>query len=381
MTASPWSYTFTDLTSGRIIEELPLYGVDCYTTFNAAGTFKGSCNLGDRRVLADGTILRSAAGLNWSECIAEGRVCLYVSLNERIVWAGIVWQTDYYDDRTELIIQGNEFISYYQARLILATNAGNPAWTAPGVDQTRMIRDIVTYTQADANTLPITVTGPTSTVTRQLTINPYDLKKASDVIDQLMQLADGVDYNTNAQWVGGRPQNFLNLYWPQVGRTAAASGLVFEKPGNITKYRWPRDGTLGPVTDMIETGAGTGATILTSHAVNQQLLTAGYPHLFTTAARKDITNTNHLASYAKADLGRLTEPVSLPLINIRISQAAGETADPPLGSWQEGDWCRVRILDERFPAPGLDQNLRITRTQMKPGDDGFDDCVLTLSTV
>lgn len=378
---SPWSYIFTDIRSGRIIEQLPLYGVDCYTTFNAAGTFKGSLNIGDRQVLNDGTILRSAQGLNWRECIAEGRVALYVDLNGRIVWAGIVWQTDYYDDRNELIIQANEFMSYYQARLILTTNAGNPAWTAPGVDQTKMVRDIVAYTQRDANTLPIIVTGPTATVTRQLKINAYDMKKASDVIDQLMQLADGIDYNTSAQWVNGRPQNFLNLYYPQVGRTAAASGLVFEKPGNITKYRWPRDGTLGPVTDMVETGAGTGATMVFTHVVNQPLLDAGYPHLFSYVARKDIPWSAVLANYALADLARLTEPVSLPLINIRISTASGETGDPVLGSWQEGDWCRVRILDERFPAPGLDQNLRITRTQMKPGDDGNDDCILTLSTV
>jgi hypothetical protein len=105
------------------------------------------------------------------------------------------------------------------------------------------------------------------------------------------------------------------------------------------------------------------------------LIDAGYPLLEAVIPSKSIDNQYYLDSQARAHLTALANPVVIPEITVR-----GDL-DPIFGSYSVGDDGRIRITDERFPAPvaggaGIDTYRRIIGQNVTPGEGGIPEVIV-----
>src|SRR5689334_1899216 len=82
---------------------------------------------------------------------AERRTCLWVSLNERVVWGGIIWDTEPDIPGGQLRIAAQTWSSFFQRSLIRETLVYR---TAPpgdpsdrGIEQFEIFRSLVAYAQ------------------------------------------------------------------------------------------------------------------------------------------------------------------------------------------------------------------------------------------
>jgi len=357
--AANYAYLFTDLLTNAVLAELPLKGVSFTQALNGAGTFAAQLPLGDSRV----------AALNPIDATAPGRTAIWVDRGGTLVWGGVLWLRRWNSDARMLELAGAEFGSFLKAGR-LTTYKNYSGW-----EYCDSIRDMLAWDAArTGRNIGMGVSANSSGIavaTDALTVYGYELKTILDIINQLATLPNGVDYAVDVAYVSGVPTKTFNIGWPRRGRLLGDTGWVFEHPGNIVKYVWPEDAT--SMADTIwATGAGTGDAMLVVAGSDPSLLGAGFPLLEDVVAHKDIRDLGMLAAYANADVAIRNYPVVVPELYVRADM------DPVLGSYIVGDDVRVRILDDRFVAPGLDQYNRIVDLTVKPGDDAPEEVILHL---
>lgn len=361
MTAQ-YTYLSCDLATNEVLAELPLRGVSFTLALNRAGDFSATLPLGDSRV----------TDLDPISATEPIRTALYVDRGGVLLWGGIVWTRRYNSATRSIELAGNEFWSYFRKRRITDTLAYT------NEDQLTIVRELIDYAQAKpGGDIGVDTGSGTSGVVRDRTYSSYEYKPVGEAVEQLSAVLDGFDFAIDVAYSAGEPAKFLRLGYPRRGRTATATGLLFELDslgGNILGYSYPEDGTSSANT-VHSIGAGDGESILRSVSSRTDLIDAGFPLIEELTTYKDVVVQSTLDAHAEADVEAFAGPVTIAEVTVQAD------TDPMIGSYIVGDEARFRINDERFADDPLDTYHRIVAMTVRPGDDEQETVTLTLNEV
>lgn len=363
------TYTFLacDLLTDQVIAELPLQQVQYERVLSGIGTLTAFLPLNDETLPLDP--ITATVG---------GRTALYVDRDGVIVWGGIIWTRR--PAAGGVTIQAAEFLSYYQHRYItqtLSTVAANvtdtdlvPDGQVLYTDQKGIMWSLFRWAaispggdiRIDINSLA----GLGDGIIREATYFGYERPELFATMQQLSQADDGFDFAIEVGWnpvSNNQPPTRYRrarTYFPQRGRSAADSGLVFSKGGpaaSIVAYDWPEDWT--SVADRTHAlGDGEGEARLIAQADDTDLLTSGWPLLEAVETYSGVTQLPTLQGHANADINARSGAALAPTFDVLCD------ADPPFGTYTEGDTAIFSIAPEpRFP-DGIDVELRILSIQV-----------------
>ncbi len=355
-----YTYLIADLRTGTILDELPLSGVSFDKKLNDAGSFRGRLRVDDPEI-----------SIREPRVLAEpGRCAVYVDRDGDLLWGGIVWTSRYSAAGGVLELGAADFLSYFDHRLVL--NPADLTATVPlGGDQLGVARQLVGLVQSHVDgDLAVRVTGPgTSGVTRALSYAPADLKVAGEVLRDLANTDDGLDFAFDVRYdSGGVPERLLNLGYPRLGSAAGADAYVWEYGANLVDFVWPSDAA-NMATRVLGTGAG-GVVVRADPAAHD----AGWPLLEAAAAPVDTADATMLTAHVAGELAARRRPVVLPELTVRAD------LDPVVGSYSVGDDVRVVVDDPFFAGDQLDVTVRLLGLAVTPGDDaGQEEVVLTVA--
>lgn len=348
-----WS---TDLLTGRPLSfDLPL-AVDSYTygAINTYGTASGTISLD----AAEDPLL----------VLPERRTCLWISHRERVVWGGIVWDTDPDITRRTLKITAQTWSSYFEHILIRDTLVYR------STEQLTTFRNLVAYAQAKSSAnIGVTVDPGNSGVLVTQLYGPgagdsaRPDKPVGEALKDLANTEPGFEYCDDWADDGAtrNPAKRIRLGYPLLG-TSGAPGLMFEYPGNILDYSWAKAGKGSP-NKLYAVGAGDGAQALVESATNTAEIGFGYPLLeaSTGGDHKEVVTKSALRGYAAADLAALGRARLAPTFTVRAD------ADPQPGDYSGGDVIRCRLTSayhrpQPDGSPGYDGLFRITAINVTP---------------
>ncbi|MDP9073253.1 MAG: DUF4434 domain-containing protein [Actinomycetota bacterium] len=354
--APRYTVMLCDLVTNQPTAILPMVGLSFDAKLNNAGALKCSLPLFDPRV----------QNSNWDAATTPARSVIYVLRNDTVVWGGIIWARGYDSTRHMEDFTAASFESFYMHVPFGVTRQ------YVNTDQLAIVRDLVNTLGLYAPVLPMSVSANTSGVLRNFDVFGYDWKWTSDIIRALQQLPDGFDFGADVYYSPGSPPYArFNLGYPRRGRTTGTTPLVFEYPGNVDSYKVSEDGT-AYASDVIELGAGQGPTMMVGRSIDTTLWAAGWPNMVAQVSRKDEVDQGRLDAYARGDIAIYRQPIRLFEVKVRAD------SDPLLGTYIDGDDCRLRITDDRYPAPGLDIYARVETIKTAVGDDGHEDITLSL---
>lgn len=358
-----YRYLFCDLRTNAVLAELPLSDVQFDLKLNGAGSLRAKLSITDRAVTR----------LDPLGSTQPGRTAVYVDRDGVLLWGGVLWTRSYSSDGSALELGANEFLSYFERRLITSDAVFDQ------VDQLAIARSLIGTAQAVAGgDIGVALRPGTSGVLRDRTYYGSELKSVGEALSQLASVSGGFDYAIDVAYVAGTPTRTLALGYPRRGQVAARSGWLWEYPGNVQAYSWPEDATQ-QANRSWALGAGTGPGVLVAAASATSLIDAGYPLLEDATSYSDVTEPATLQAHAVADLAALADPVTIPTLAVRAD------ADPVLGSYVVGDELRLRVTDARWPATiagqgaGLDRAYRLVAVAVRPPGSGSSEAVtLTL---
>jgi hypothetical protein len=362
-----WS---TDLLTGRpLSHDLPL-AVDSYTygAINTYGTMSATISLDT----PEDPLLT----------LAERRTCVWISHRDRVVWGGIVWDTDPDIPGRTLRVGAQTWSSYWEHVLIRQTLVYR------GTEQLDIFRALITYAQAKAGAnIGVTVDPRISgaTITRLYGPGAGDGarpdKPVSEALKELAETASGFEFCDDWRDDGTthNPSKVIRIGYPTLG-SSNTPGLMWEYPGTILNYTWPKAGKGSPNV-LYAVGAGDGAAALVESATNTPELTFGYPLLESSTGgdHKEIVTKASLRAHATADLAAMTAARLAPTFTVRAD------VDPLPGDYTAGDRIRCRLTSayhrpQRDGSPGYDGYFRITAVNVKPARADQDGSV-TIATV
>lgn len=348
-----WS---TDLLTGRpLCHDLPL-AVDSYTygAINTYGTMSGTISLD----APDDPLL----------VLPERRTCVWISHRDRVVWGGIIWDTEPDLDGRTLRVAAQTWTSYFEHLLIRSTLVYR------GQDPLNMFRAVIAYGQAKTGAnIGVTVDPLTSGITATRLYGPgagdgaRPDKPVAEAMKELAEADPGFEFCDDWTDDGAttNPGKRIRLGYPRLG-TTGAPGLMFEHPGNILSYTWTKAGKGSPNV-LYAVGAGDGAAALVESATDTAELGIGYPLLeaSTGGDHKEVVTKAALRTYAAADLAALGKARLAPQFKVRAD------ADPLPGDYSGGDTIRCRLTSayhREFAdgSPGYDGNFRITSISVTP---------------
>lgn len=365
--AHTYTYLACDLLTDTVLAELPLQGVQYETVLSGIGALSAFLPLNAETLPLDP--INATVG---------GRTALYVDRDGVLVWGGIIWTRR--SAPGGLQIQAAEFLSYFQHRYITQTlstvpaNVPNSTLIPDGQllysDQKYLMWSLFRWASIDpAGDLKIDInqlSGVGHGISRERTYFGYERPELFATMQQLSQTDDGFDFAIEVGWepvLNNLPPTRYRrarTWFPQRGRTAADSGLVFAKGGpaaSIVAYDWPEDFTsLANRTHAI--GDGDGEARLIAQAQDDALLAAGWPLLEAVETYSGVTQAATLQGHANADITARSGAALAPTFDVLAD------GDPALGEYQVGDGAIFSIAPEpRFP-DGLDVELRILGMQV-----------------
>jgi hypothetical protein len=351
----------TDLLTGRALcHTLPI-ALDNYEygVVNAAGPASGVVSLD----IAEDPQLT----------LAERRTALWVEHHGRVVWGGIVWDTDPDIAARELRIAAMTWSSYFANILIRNTLIYRN--TSGGVDQLDVFRALVAYAQAKTHAnIGVTVDPTVSGVLITQLFGPgagdagRPDKPVGEAMRELAEADPGFEWTDDVADDGAstNPGKRIRLGYPRITSGGSATGLTFNHPGEIDTYTWTKSGTNSPNT-LYAIGAGDGPNQLVESAENADELSIGYPLLeaSTGGDHKEVVRRVQLAARARADLAALTGGKLAPVFTI-----AGD-AGPQPGDFGAGDTIRCRLTsayhrERPDGSPGYDGYFRVTGVKVTP---------------
>lgn len=363
-----YTYLVCDLLTDTVIAELPLQQVVYETLLSGIGTLRAFLPLNSETLPLDP--IGATVG---------GRTALYVDRDGVIVWGGILWTRQL--ARGGLQIQAAEFLSYYQHRYITETlstvvaNVPNkPALMPNGnllySDQKSLMWSLCEYARRatggdihlDVNPLAGTGHG----VNRTRTYYGYERPELYSTMLQLSQVDDGFDFGVEVGWNpvlnNNPPTRYkrIKTWYPQRGRTADDSGLVFSKGGpaaNIVAYDWPEDYT-AKANQTWAIGDGDGEARLIAGASDPDSLMSGWPLLEYVATYSGVVEAPTLQGHANADLNARADAAVAPWFDVLAD------ADPQFGSYQNGDSALFSIAPEPRWPDGMEVEARIIGMQV-----------------
>lgn len=356
-TAPAFSNTYRllicDLRSDRLLDVLPVEGVSIDDFIGKTGSLRGSVPIPNAEIARRARV-----------ALVPGRTAVWVERGREIWWGGVLWTLQLTSDSRGDIkaqIQVGGWESYLYRRLLHDTQI------AQQVDQFDIVRGLVDYAQEkNGGNIGITYDGQPSGVVRDRTFLRYDLHSIGDLISDLSNVENGFEWRiASYRDPDGRRTKRLILGSPVI--QAGMSDLVLDHPGPVISYTWPTDATI-----KANTWQSRGATDNTNQAaesypmmsdllVDQANLDAGWPRLDGTSDYTTVEQMSTLNAHARADWDAFRDPVTIPAVQVVMSDQVGPTL--------LGQTIRLRIRDLWHETP-LDARYRVVGVSVQPPERG-----------
>lgn len=333
------TYYLGDLTTGAIVEELPLSSCQWSKAISSAGGWSAT--------------LSTAHPLVTRDLLTEGRSIVWVDLDGSLEFGGLLWNLRLSPESGMLTLGGEGLWSYFHRRRIRST------LTYTTADLFTVVSGLVNAAQGVANgdigmgvSYP---TGATAGVSRTITYSAYERKLYGEEVEALAEADDGFEFLPIYGWSGSTPTMSLECHHRRRGRHLGTSwelGRHYSVDGD-----YERDGS-GLANQVDGSGSGSGAGQLYATATgalnNRKRLDAVTEH-------KDTTATGQLQAQTNQDLARLSVPVE----RFKLKSL---NPDPLPSDWNVGD--EVYVVGELAPGWMLDDSYRIVAYQATVDEQG-----------
>jgi hypothetical protein len=235
-----------------IIAELPCTDAHHLRTLNDNGTLEASIPMDDPAT--------RALALVANNIVEPAAVSIYCQRDQTWEWGGLL-TAHAYDSKSALLkITASEFGSYAAWRYIQQLLAYSD-------DVANLASSWSTQVFAD-NGPPLLTTVTTTGLAVTGSFNPWEQHNVLDLIKSYQAMAGGYDWSFDVALDGnGNPCANLVLSYPRRGVSFAHSGVAWDYPGAILSFQLTK--TADPAsfdTDILVTGAGSGATLLLGEA-------------------------------------------------------------------------------------------------------------------
>ncbi|HWO59279.1 MAG TPA: hypothetical protein VNO31_04515, partial [Umezawaea sp.] len=360
-----YRYEVADLSTGNVLGDLPLNGVRYGKKLNDSGVLSGSFvvepRLTPQRAVED--------PYDWT---MPAKRTLTVYRDERPVWGGIIWTSNYSSANGVVQIGAGDYWSYFDHRMVLPVLAlvdgsyGNKVApsgdyiatqgvTFAAVEQLQIARDLVELAQAHTGgDIGIELDGTLSSgIDRDREYDGFDLSTVGQALRNLANTLDGPDLLFDVVGVDamGRPIRRLLQGEPLLG--VQGSPHVFEYGANLVDYTWARDGS-GMITREFATGDGTaeGTPIAVSEDVDAYTVDGGGFLLLESEHQwSGVSELDTLQDHADSQQSISARPLATPHFIVRGDMA------PTVGEWSIGDDAVAVIEDDFFPR-GMEATVR-----------------------
>ena len=362
-------YLFYDLSTHRLIDALPMSGVQFSYELSGIGTLSG-----DIPLYADDLPAERVR-----EAILPYRTKVYVERDRQLVWGGWIHEEPSYDSSTGVVqVKAEQTLGYFSQRFM-------PTVTYSGQDQLDIARSLIDSAQAAAGGDMWITTDPTvlSTVLRDRSYSEFDRSPVLTALTQLSEVINGFEFAVQVSYDGSvMPYELLLLGYPTLGRAGDASGIVLEYDrfsglGNVESFTWSDSGT--PLATRVWASSETEEGVqLVAMAERPDLVAIGYPLLEQSETFDGVTNVATLTAHAAA--------VQEFRSDVRISATVTVKAQTglALGDFLLGDQMLCRFSDWRFPpgqggSPGFQEFLRLVSFTVTPGSEGAETYEFTMA--
>lgn len=344
-----YKYVFGEARSGRIIAEIPMYGVSMNVQLNGAYDFQGA-------VQADMTGISNRTLASATE---PGRTFVVVERNGVPVWDGHVTARTYQASSKNYQVFARS-LTGYPYRVKINTDYYPNGLSVSGQEQTSLFLSLWSTLQSRPDSdIRVVLPSPLSTgVLRSLDVQEYEDKYFGDVMDEVANGNDGFDWRIVTSKVAGEYVRNMQIGYPTIG-TADNNALVFEYPGPVMQY-WRTDSVGNAGTHIHGLGSGQGEDMLRSKVVHQNLLDAGYLRWDYDVQFKEVTNQGNLDGLTNDAAQRIARPP-----NRRYTIELHGSSQPEFGTYLVGDSCTLRFEDAAHPG-GYERQARIVGWRLTP---------------
>lgn len=353
-----YRYFTADLLTGEVIADVEMYGVYAQKRLNGAGSFTGTVKL-------IGDSFRDSLSLAATQ---PARTAIYMERNDELIWGGILWSRTYSNQARAISMTAQSFESYFD-HVVFENH-----FIQQKVNQEIIFQNMVNQLQTDAVNLGIIVDTPlpTTNMPRTVLIPGYEFHYASEVVSQLVDTDNGLEYTIDVNTTGtvDQPELRLRLGYPLLG--AANAELAFDFPGNVVNYWLPENGA-NSGAKFVALGYGSGNKITRAVATDQNTIDAGYPAWWIVNQYSTIADLQLIQDKAAGDAIRLKMPLVSPTFELKPEGIA------EFSSWNNlGDTFKVHIEDVRFP-DGYDITSRMIGWELSPASaEGSETLKLTV---
>jgi hypothetical protein len=346
------TYTFvsSDLASGALLTELPLFDVTYERLLDGAGRFQAKLKLppitdARSRVLAKA----------WRDAIDRGRRVIYVLRDGVPLGGWVVWPIDYDADTQTVELAGAEWWSYWRRRFVgdWQANLLTP-YTATG----KAIDVAAGLVNASNGIGAITVlTSAPIAPTVDIEYQPLDAKAVADAVGELASAQDGFDFRSDVNIAAGAfvrrwvAAPFLGSGVTVTAQHGVNASHIRIKEAGDRRSNW-----------VLAIGAGDGSARAFGLATSSDYL----PQLSHSVSLRDEVSNTRLAQHAAAGLRVLENP------SVTSADVVVDDRHCQLGVFAPGDLARIVIppdTDSWFP-DGYDAERRIVGAEVKPPGTG-----------
>lgn len=250
--ASEYTFSVTNLLTGKIIDDVVLQSMHWETIYNKPGSGRATARLHGSKTTQENFN-------SWDNG-------LWVILDGEIMFGGVLGPVQPRAGTGVIEVPVLSFVDYLRTRVVKsaanmteAVQTGNDIkWT--GVDQFEIAKDVITHTQTGNGNLFLTaVWDSLSGVLRDETIHTFEHKKAGDWFEDFAARENGFGWQQRYTYSGDDPRCQIYLKYPRVGRSTTFR-LRYQgddASSNIVSY--DLDGGLLPITgSLFMVGAGEG---------------------------------------------------------------------------------------------------------------------------
>lgn len=320
---------------------------------------------GDSGAASAAAIAARAQAAAVMDAVAEAKRLLVVERNGRPIWCGPIWATpDNQTNPNQLDLRARQTWSYYRRR----NNDADMVFTL--ADQFTVVRALLERARSrQGGDIGVTWGTNNSGVSRTISYARGELKGVAAAIEDLAKASDGFDWSIDPSWSqAGTLVQRLTLA-NRLGRPATSSGIVFVV-GQNAEFTWPSDGS--QLADLVW---GLGANKVLVQQANAAMLADDYPLLEDVLSVTDIIDPGILTARTAGRLAALGGPFALPQLTVDP-----DDDNTPFGSYGKGDGVRLEIPPDRYARfpDGFTTQARIIGINVKPGDGGDEQIVLTL---
>ena len=282
------NYTFlaSNVLTNQVIDELPLTKVKYSRALNNHGIMTGQISLDDTGVNLRALVSNGA--------VEPGAVAVYVVRDSSLVWGGILWNHQWDSSSGILTINGAEFDSYLAFRYLMqdATYTNDSAVLAA---------NWISAAFADGGP-PLTTLVTNSGYTDTVQINHWEQHNILDLVKvyAVLPFGQGLDYEFDIVPDGnGNPSARLTVSAPRRGVGYVNTGIVWDYPGPVMKYKLTRAADQGYTNDLVVTGAGSGTAQFVAEA---QRTAAPYVKMTAIQNNRDLTSQAAVNNQATGQL-------------------------------------------------------------------------------